>query len=609
MPRPKPKFEDVKHYLQGVEYAPFNEDQFIINTLLELHCSEGHAYIRSIGEIKRKNIDPKECPHCKREEKIKEWREDNGIPRNVFDELAEKSNFELVSADNYFIRNEQDVDFRCKECGQVKHFGTPKYLLDMKKINCDSKCQIRVKKNIIEQKNVDFGTNFKNKEMILSENVSYITKQSLEILEENDWHIVKYVNSREKGTFQCKRCGETKISLIQNIVSYCKKNKEKNNGCIECDRRKNIKKVEDKIKRLCEENNIKPLSEKYSGLSNTMEFGCMKCGYVFLYTNKKINGNYGNLNCPNCSKSKRGEQTQVYEFVLNNYKGEVIYEETKVISPLSLDIYLPEKKLAIEYCGTLWHSSKYIEDDKYHQDKMIKCQEQGIRLITIFSDEWKTKRTIVENRIINVLGNSEKIYARKCKVKQIENKQALEFCDQYHIQGKGQCNIAYGLICGEKLVSVMTFSLPMVSKNASGYDYELNRFCSKINVVGGASRLFKTFLKDNPDKVIVSFCDLRWGTGNVYDVLGMEYLETTRPNYYYVGNLTNWERKHRFGFTKKTLKDRYNCNVEGTEEQMAQSLGLYRIYDCGHRKYIWRKEHESISKHDTNGNALLLREI
>jgi hypothetical protein len=589
MPRPRPQFKDFVHYLKGAKYAPFNENDFIINTLIKINCENNHSYIVSIGQIKAGKQDPLYCPHCHVEEKRSDWLVDNGLERELFVKIAEKSNFELITKGDFFKRGDQLIEFKCKKCDAIKSFGTPKYVLTLDEIDCGSKCELRTKTADIlkSEKQLIIRTNDVELKPVINSDLMTADRRCL--YDSQDWHVIEYNGSRKKGTFQCKRCGDIKFAYPCNIVSkYKDKRILGNNGCKKCINDKNKIGVELKIKQECEKNEIAILFEEYKQITEKLPFGCKKCGSEFSYSWEEINRRYNKITCPFCHKTNmRGEQTEVYSYIKENYNGTIIYEERNLIKPLQLDIYLPEIKVAIEYCGTIWHSSKYINDNNYHRNKLIECESKGVRLITIFSDEWKESKEIVKSRINNILGNCKAIYARSCEVKQIDNKEALDFCDKYHIQGKGQSYIAYGLLYNNEIVSVMTFSKPMISKSATDYDYELNRFCSKINVTGGASKMFKAFIRTQNNKKIVSFCDLRWGTGNVYEKLGMKLLHTTKPNYYYVGNITNWNRKHRFGFTKKTLKERYECNLEGTEKEMAESIGLFQIYDCGHKKYIF----------------------
>ena len=170
----------------------------------------------------------------------------------------------------------------------------------------------------------------------------------------------------------------------------------------------------------------------------------------------------------------------------------------------------------------------------------------------------------------------------------IDNSLALSFCNQNHIQGSGHVKIAYGLYYDKRLISVMTFSRTSVAKgNKSRRHWEINRFCSLLgySVIGGASRLFNMFVKNKNPKVVISYCDVRWGMGGVYEQLGMVFDSLTKPNYYYV---LGSQRKHRFNFRKDQLvKD--GADPSKTERQIMSEKGALRIYDAGHLKYVWKR--------------------
>jgi hypothetical protein len=126
----------------------------------------------------------------------------------------------------------------------------------------------------------------------------------------------------------------------------------------------------------------------------------------------------------------------------------------------------------------------------------------------------------------------------------------------------------------------------MGGKDKDGY-WELVRFCNKINtsVVGGASKLFKHFIKNYDPINIVSYSDKRWSTGGLYDKLGFIHDHDSKPNYYYV---INNERKNRFGFRKdKLIKEGFDKNK--SEHEIMLERKIYRIYDCGCRCHIWKK--------------------
>lgn len=258
-----------------------------------------------------------------------------------------------------------------------------------------------------------------------------------------------------------------------------------------------------------------------------------------------------------------------------------------IISPYELDIYIPELKLAIEYNGLYWHSENKGKHKHYHINKTIMCRDIGIRLIHIFSDEWVNKKDIVKSRLYNILNKiSTKIYARKCVIKEIDIKTKTLFLNENHIQGSDRSRIKLGLYYGDLLVSAMTFGIPRVAmgnknKKYIEGEYELIRFCNKINinVIGGASKLFKHFIKTYKPISIFSFADNRWSAPdkNLYLTLGFNKISESDPGYWYTKDYLH--RHHRFNFSKNRLKAMgFN---EGTESQIMKNLKYERIWDCG----------------------------
>ena len=59
-------------------------------------------------------------------------------------------------------------------------------------------------------------------------------------------------------------------------------------------------------------------------------------------------------------------------------------------------------------------------------------QERNIRLIHIFEDEWIYKQSIVKQKLNHIfkLNNINKIYARKCEIKEIDVKIKNEFLEK-----------------------------------------------------------------------------------------------------------------------------------------------------------------------------------
>lgn len=271
----------------------------------------------------------------------------------------------------------------------------------------------------------------------------------------------------------------------------------------------------------------------------------------------------------------------------------IILCDRKTISPLELDIYLPEKKIAIEYCGLYWHCELQGKDRNYHINKLNKCNEQNITLLTIFEDEWYETQDQVITRLKSVLGmfDGQKINARQCDVGIISPSMKQHFLDQYHLQQNDKSTIHLGLFYQDMLVAVMTFSTPSRARasktmmTAEGL-WELNRYAthSGYRVRGGAGKLLSYFKSNYQWNTIYSYADRRWSEGKMYHSLGFEVEKLSAPNYWYVPR-GYYQREYRFNYTKYVLiKQGFDPNK--SEWQIMQERGYTRIWDCGMIKFV-----------------------
>lgn len=322
----------------------------------------------------------------------------------------------------------------------------------------------------------------------------------------------------------------------------------------------------------------------------TVDVKCKCCASVSEVTRSNLFSRKDETLCPICLPyiekcSQRSiEEQEVVEFIKSIYTGNILTNTRKTLSNnLELDIYLPEKNLAFEFDGLYWHSTEFREP-KYHLQKTKECEKQGIQLIHIFEDEWLFKRDIVKSRIKGLLGINQKIFARKCYVKQIESKIMNEFLEHNHIQGACSSKYNYGLLHNGELVSVMSFGKSRFKEN----EFELLRFSNKLdtNVIGGASKLFKHFLNDHKEiQNVISYADRRWSKGNLYEKLNFVKEKETPPNYFYV---KQQKRLNRMNFQKhKLVAD--GADSSKTEHEIMEELGYGRIYDCGNLKYMYNR--------------------
>jgi hypothetical protein len=178
--------------------------------------------------------------------------------------------------------------------------------------------------------------------------------------------------------------------------------------------------------------------------------------------------------------------------------------------------------------------------------------------------------------------------ARKLKLKIISKEQEKIFFSQNHVQGYKPSKICYGLVDEDNSVAAcMSFGFSRFNKN---YDYELLRYANKLNctVIGGAEKLFKNFVNDNPGKSIISYCDRSLFTGSVYSKIGFKYSHNSTPSYFYTRNYKDVFNRLQFQKHKLSKKLK-NFDRSLSEWENMKMNGWDRYWDCGNSVWIFDK--------------------
>lgn len=252
------------------------------------------------------------------------------------------------------------------------------------------------------------------------------------------------------------------------------------------------------------------------------------------------------------------------------------------------DIVLTNTKTCIEINPWPHHNTTFnprgwgVIDKNYHKIKTQVAREAGYRCINIW--DWDSAREIIRLTMLP----RERIYARKCSVKEIKDKKSVaEFINNYHLQGNVPASIAYGLYYNDELVSVMTFGKPRYNKK---FEYELIRYCSSKQIVGGAAKLFNHFITDYSPKSVVSYCDYSKFDGHTYTNIGMKLEDVTVSKHWY--NIKTG--KHILDSSLRAkgfdilLGDIYGCYGKGARnDELMRQHDFVEIYDAGQARYSW----------------------
>ncbi|WP_255079158.1 hypothetical protein [Lacihabitans sp. CCS-44] len=192
-------------------------------------------------------------------------------------------------------------------------------------------------------------------------------------------------------------------------------------------------------------------------------------------------------------------------------------------------------KIEVKYLETIPEDYKFIE-----------------KPINVWKDQWFKYPEIVLSRLSSVLGLNQKLPARVCNVRRVNQHIAEDFLNQNHLQQSIGAKLKYGLYLpkayfrllpeefkpdsDELLLAVMTFSgaKKYYLEEKIVLSFELIRFANLngFNVVGGFSKMLGYFVKEKTPGNIMTYIDADWSDGENFSKLGFELVEKTSPLYF-----------------------------------------------------------------------------
>lgn len=477
-------------------------------------------------------------------------------------------------------------DIQCINCSNT--FTIPKY---KSRQFCSVSCSQQYTKS-------------KNKDWLSKRDITNVEKYGVKSPLESEQVKAKYKsNLIDKygvdNPFLVKEFRDKANQTIQNRygVKYANQNKEIANKISSSlkgrvrDRTSVIEVRWEKIQEYCKVEQLEPMFDKQYLTDNMIKdirvgFKCLKCNTI-----NQVGIVNGYLpTCNRCSSYKGYSliEDEITRFIQQHYTGNIYLKDRSLLSARrEIDIYLPDLNIAFEINGIYWHSEIWGKYRDYHLSKTTELLNKNTQLIHIFDHEWINKKNIIQSIILNKLNPvSTKIYARKCKIKIVNNNDKSIFLGDNHIQGNCVSSTNIGLYYNEEMVAIMTFGKNRFKKDSS---IELLRFCNKlnVNVVGGASKLFKYYIDNYNPSTIITFADRRYSLGKLYPVLGFEFHSFTKPSYFYWKNMKVY---NRMSFQKHMLKDKLSTFDDNISEYDNMLLNGYnRVWDCGNYKFIWTK--------------------
>ncbi len=175
--------------------------------------------------------------------------------------------------------------------------------------------------------------------------------------------------------------------------------------------------------------------------------------------------------------------------------------------------------------------------------------------IRIYEDQWKSKEELIKSRISSILGENQRIYARKCILKRVDKSTCDEFLEANHLLGTCNSGFRLGLYVGLNLVAIAAFSKSRIMVDSDVYyrSYELIRFASLRNytVVGGLNKLLTGFITEKNAKHIMTYIDLEWGEGKSFKSLGFKEMGKTEGQIFIINPINHQRSKYIEGIEKE----------------------------------------------------------
>lgn len=227
--------------------------------------------------------------------------------------------------------------------------------------------------------------------------------------------------------------------------------------------------------------------------------------------------------------------------------------------------------------------------------------------LIITEDRWNLQKGMMHERLLAHLEIFFPVYARNCEVRKIDKSTAATFLKANHSYGDAACRYRYGLYikrhtghlaatagaglyCPGTLVAVATFSnaRKWIKGDKTIRSYEWTRYASLpgVRVTGGMGKLLETFIEDVRPDDIMSYADLEWSEGKVYEQLGFTHEGRKAPVMFMVDK--QWRRspvKPGMTVLKGTGEEPGMTSADngGAEEDGNPIWGVFQNF--GSRKY------------------------
>lgn len=267
--------------------------------------------------------------------------------------------------------------------------------------------------------------------------------------------------------------------------------------------------------------------------------------------------------CPDCRNRTYSDAEKDLAEYIKNLGFNIVTNIKLTGNSQTFDIYVPERKIAIEYNGLYWHSERNGRGKDYHFDKLADCAKSGIRLIYIWDDLYTSHPRLVERYLRKELGVDKlKINFNECTIQYIDTDTATEFLEENSMLGYRTALSHLGIYYNGNIEGLLSFN--MYNNGVC----EIVQYSDIHHIIGCLSGALKYILSKNNINTFYAVSDNTISNGKEFKDSGFEFIEALEPDYYLYSNGSRLLREE----------------VSEYEEYGEKSI---RIYDAG--KLKWRK--------------------
>lgn len=258
-----------------------------------------------------------------------------------------------------------------------------------------------------------------------------------------DYSLIENVNSvKEKLPIICKEHQETFFQTADGHLQH-------KVGCLECIHEASLITVSEFKERIVkvhgsDKYNLSLVTELPNGIKTVVTLICLEHGKFNYRVDRLLLGLEGCLECRINGRS-RGED-ELADWIESITSEKIIRRDRSILRGKELDIWIPEKSVAVEYNGLYWHSEGFVGKD-HHAAKTAVTRRLGIHLIHVWEDDWIYRKNAVKSYIRSVLDdrNFSNLALNEYSVSFTGGSEAKEFFFEYSLYDFKAADIFIGI--------------------------------------------------------------------------------------------------------------------------------------------------------------------